>query len=53
MSIRIKRPRELEKGGPKKKSKAPKTLLDPITLTEGDLHDIDDIVRDATMEALQ
>lgn len=50
---RIKRPRELEKGGSRKKSKATKTSLDPITLTEGDLHDIGDIVGDVTAEALQ
>jgi len=49
----IKRPRELEKGGSRKKSKATKTLLEPITLREGDLYDISDIVRDVTTEALQ
>jgi len=35
------------------KSKATKTSLDPITLTEGDLHDIGDIVSNVTTEALQ
>lgn len=49
----IKHPRELEKRGSRKKSKATKTSLDPITLTEGDLHDIGDTVIDVTMEALQ
>lgn len=43
-SAHIKCPRELEKGGPRKKSKKTKTLLDPITLIEGDMHDISDIV---------
>lgn len=52
-SSRIKRPREPEKEGSRKKSKATKTSLDPITLTEGDLHDIDDKVRDVTTDALQ
>jgi len=33
--------------------KASKTSFDPITLTEGDLHDIDETVRDVTAEALQ
>jgi len=53
MSTRIKCPRELEKGGSKKKSKATKASLDPITLTEGKLYDIGDTVRDVTTKALQ
>lgn len=53
MSGHIKCLRELEKGRSRKKSKATKTLLDPITLMEGDLYDIDDIVRDVTMKSLQ
>lgn len=53
MSTHIKRPKELEKGGSRKKSKVTKTSLDPITLIEGDLHDFGDIVRDATADALQ
>ena len=53
MSARIRCPRELKKGGSKKKSKATKTSLDPITLTEGNLYDSGDTVRDVTAEALQ
>jgi len=53
MSTRIKHSRELEKGGSRKKSKATKTSLDHITLTEGDLYDNGDTVRDVTTEALQ
>ena len=49
----IKCPRELEKGGSRKKSKVTKTLLDLVTLIEGDLHDISDIVRDVTAKALK
>lgn len=52
-STHIKHPRELEKGGSREKSKATKTSLDPITLTEGDLHDIDDIVRDVNTKNLK
>lgn len=52
-STRINRPREKEKGGSKKKSKATKTSLDPITLMRGILHNISDTVRDVTAEALQ
>lgn len=40
--------------GPQKKSKASKTSFDLITLTERDLHDIGETVRDITTEeALQ
>ena len=52
MSTYIKHPREQEKGGLRKKYKATKTLLDPITLTEGDLHEIGDTVQDVIAEAL-
>lgn len=52
MFARIKRPRELEKGGSRKNSKVTKTSLDPITLMEGDLHDFGDIIRDVTRKAL-
>jgi len=51
-SSHIKQLRESEKGGSRKKSKANKTSLDPITLTERDLYDIGDTVRDVTIEAL-
>ena len=44
--------REMENGRSRKKSKVTKTALDPITLTEGDLHDIGDTVRDVTPEVL-
>jgi len=43
---------EQEKEGSWKKSKASKSVLDPIALTEGDLNDIGDIVRDVTTELL-
>lgn len=49
----IKHLREMEKGVSRKKFKATKTSMDPITLMEGDLYDIGDIVSDVTMEALQ
>lgn len=39
--------------GSRKKYKANKVSLDPITLTEGDLHDIGDMVQDVTAEELQ
>lgn len=42
-----------EKLGPRKKSKARKSSLDLITLTKGDLNDIEHTVRDVTMELLQ
>lgn len=53
MSNHIKCPMEQEKVGSRKKSNANKALLDPITLTEGDLHDIGDMVQDVTAKALQ
>ena len=37
----------------RKKVKALKFSIDPITLTEGDLYDIGETVRDVTNEALQ
>jgi len=45
--------RVIERSGPRKNVKASKLAIDPITLTEGDLHDIDEMVRDVTSEALQ
>ena len=53
MSTQLKRQCPREKVGLRKKSKASKTSSDPITLTKGDLHDIGEIVRNATAEALQ
>jgi len=53
MSAHLKHLRELEKGGPRKKSNVTKTSLDPITLIVGNLHDIGDTVKDVTVEALQ
>ena len=38
---------------PQKKNKASKTSFNLITLIEGDLHDIEEMVRDVTVEALQ
>jgi len=52
MSTHIKHPREQEKGGSRKNSKATETSLDPITLIDGELHDIGDMVRDVSAEAL-
>ena len=52
-STQLKHPCPREQVGPRKKSKASKTSFDPITLTEGDLHDIGKMVRDITAEALQ
>lgn len=49
----IKRTRGPEKLGLQKKSKSIKTSLDLITLTEGDLNDIGDMMRDAIAELLQ
>lgn len=49
----MKHPRQLEKGGSRNKSKETKTLLDPITLTKGDLYDMGNTIRDVTTEAVQ
>jgi len=51
--LRTKHTKDPKKEGPRKKSKSSKTSLDPITLTEGDLNDIGDMVQDATAELLQ
>lgn len=48
----IKHLREQEKVWPQKKPKAGKMSVDLINLTEGDLHDIRDKVRDVTVEVL-
>jgi len=50
--FQIKCNKEEEKVGMWKKSKASKNSLNPITLTKGNLNDIDDVVRDATMKLL-
>ena len=42
----------IERGGWHKKVKALKLSIDPITLTEGDLHDIGKTVHNVTSEAL-
>jgi len=42
-----------ERAGPRKKVKASKFSIDLITLTKGDLHDINEIVHDVINEALQ
>ena len=52
-SKQLKRPHTIEQAGSRKKVKALKLAIDPITLTEGDLHDIGETVRDVTNEALQ
>ena len=52
-STQLKRPCPQEKIASQKKTKASKTSLDPITVTEGYLHDIGETMRDATVEALQ
>jgi len=52
-SSHFKHPMEQEKGGSRKKSKATKTSLDPITLTEGEFHDIGDTMRGVITEVLQ
>jgi len=51
--FQIKHNQEPKKVGRRKKSKANKTSLNPITLIEGDLNDIGDTVRDATTKLLQ
>lgn len=42
-----------EKLAPRKKVKATKTSVDPITLTEGDLFDINEMVRNVTKDTLE
>ena len=51
--MELKRQHPIELVGFRKKVKALKLSIDPITLTEGDLHDIGEIVHDVTSEALQ
>lgn len=52
-STQLKNPHITERVGPRKKVKASKLSIESITLTEGDLHDIDETVYDVTNEALQ
>jgi len=51
-STQLKCQRLSERTGLCKKVKASKLSIDPITLTEGDLHDIGETVRNVTTEAL-
>ena len=52
-STQLKCPHMVEHAGSRKKVKASKLSIDPITLIEGDLHDIGETVCDVTNEALQ
>ena len=52
-STQMKRQCPSEWTGPGKKVKASKLSIDPITLIEGDLHNIGEMVHDVTSEALQ
>ena len=52
-STQLKRPRVTQRSRQWKKVKASKLAIDAITLTEGNLYDIDDMVREITKEALQ
>lgn len=49
----LKRQHPAERAGSWKKVKASKLSIDPIILTEGDLYEIGETVRDVTNEALQ
>lgn len=49
----LKWPHVPEKTTPRKNVKATNTSIDPIMLTEGDLFDIDERVREVTKDALQ
>ena len=49
----MKRNWEQEKEGPRKKTKATMSSIDLIPLIEGNLDEIGDKVRDATIELLQ
>lgn len=53
MSTQLKFPHIAERVGLRKTFKASRLSIDPITLTKGDLHDIDEMVHDGTNEALQ
>lgn len=49
----LKGPHRMEQTGPRKKTNASTLAGEPITLTEGDLYDIGDTVREVTREALK
>lgn len=52
MSTQLKRSCVTERSGPQEKVKASKLTFDPITLTEGNLYDIGDMVHEVTKEVL-
>jgi len=52
-STQLNRQHLTERTRPRKKAKESKLSIDLITLTDGDLHDIGEMVRDVTSEALQ
>lgn len=52
-STQLKYPQIVKRTRLRKKVKASKLAIDPITLIDGDLHDIGKIVGDVTSEALQ
>lgn len=52
-STQLKWPHSVEWTRPRKNTKAFKLDREPITLTEGDLYDNDDTVREVTREVLQ
>lgn len=51
-STQLKWPHGMELTGPRKKTKASKLDGEHITLTEGDLYDISDIIYEVTREVL-
>lgn len=53
MLTQLKFQHPIEQAGSRKKVKASKLSIDPITLNEGDLNDIGETVRDVTNEPLQ
>lgn len=52
-STQLKHQHLSERTGPHKKVKVSKMSIDPITLTEGYLHDIGETVPDVTINAIQ
>jgi len=51
-STQLKRPRVIERSGPRQKVKASKLTIDPITLMEANLYDIGETVCDVAKEAI-